>query len=118
MIRAETKTLHNAIAHHATAQSYRTIYEHFRLFEDKHRLLLGVTATPNRADGIGLGKIFQEIVDDKDILYGINNGWLVDVRGIRIRTGVNLNRVHNRAGDFDLAELVLLGHKIMANSSP
>ena len=92
-------------AHHATAQSYRTIFEHFRVFEDKHRLLLGVTATPNRADGIGLGKIFQEIVDDKDILYGINNGWLADVRGIRIRTGVNLNRVHNRAGDFDLAEL-------------
>jgi hypothetical protein len=72
---------------------------------DTHRLLLGVTAIPNRADGTGLGEIFQEIVDDKDILFGINSGWLADVRGIRVRTGVTLNRVHNLAGDFNQQEL-------------
>lgn len=92
-------------AHHATAQSYRTIFKHFRVFEDKERLLLGVTATPNRADGTGLGEIFQEIVDDKDILFGINAGWLADVRGVRIKTGTSLNAVHNVAGDFNQGEL-------------
>jgi superfamily II DNA or RNA helicase len=92
-------------AHHATAQSYRTIFDHFMIMTDTHRLLLGVTATPNRADGTGLGEIFQEIVDDKDILFGILHGWLADIRGIRIKTGVTLDGVHNRVGDFDQAEL-------------
>lgn len=89
--------------HHGTSQSYRTIISHFT--QNPKLLVLGVTATPNRADGTGLGEVFQEIVDDKDILYGINNGWLADLRGIRIRTGVDLNGVRNKAGDFDQQEL-------------
>jgi ATP-dependent helicase IRC3 len=89
--------------HHSTSQSYKTIIEHFT--QNKGLLVLGVTATPNRADGTGLGEIFQEIVDVKDILYGINNGWLADLRGIRIKTGVNIGEVSNKAGDFDQHEL-------------
>jgi len=90
-------------AHHATAQSYRTVIDHF--MQNPKLLLLGVTATPNRADGKGLGEIFQEIVDDKDILFGIRSGWLSEMRGIRVKTGVDLSGVHNKVGDFDQAEL-------------
>jgi superfamily II DNA or RNA helicase len=89
--------------HHSTSQSYRTIISHF--VQNPTLLVLGVTATPNRSDGTGLGELFQEVVDSKDILFGINGGWLADLRGIRIKTGVNLNKVHNTAGDFDQAEL-------------
>ena len=42
-------------AHHATAQSYRTVVDHFT--KNPKLLVLGVTATPNRADGTGLGEI-------------------------------------------------------------
>lgn len=90
-------------AHHATAQSYRTVINHFT--QNPKLLLLGVTATPNRADGKGLGEIFQEIVEDRDILFGITKGWLAELRGIRVKTGVDLSKVHNKVGDFDLAEL-------------
>ena len=89
--------------HHATATSYRTVIDHFT--QNPKLLLLGVTATPNRADGEGLGSIFQEIVDDRDILFGITHGWLVEMRGIRIKTGVSLNNVHSVAGDFNQGEL-------------
>src|ERR1017187_5661249 len=89
--------------HHATSPSYRTVIGHFT--QNPKLLVLGVTATPNRADGTGLGEVFQEIVDSKDILFGIDNGWLADLCGIRIGTGVNLNKVHNKVGDFDLREL-------------
>jgi len=92
-------------AHHATAASYKNILQHFRVFEDKHRLLLGVTATPNRADGKGLGEVFEEIVHDISMLDGIRQGWLSDMRGIRIRTQSNLDDVHTVAGDFNLGEL-------------
>jgi ATP-dependent helicase IRC3 len=90
-------------AQHAVSQSYRTVIDYF--LQNPKLLLVGFTATPNRADGKGLGEVFHEIVDDRDILFGINNGWLADLRGIRIKTGVSLNGVHNKVGDFDQSEL-------------
>jgi superfamily II DNA or RNA helicase len=92
--------------HHSTSDSYRRIFEHFNVFDNKDILSLGVTATVNRADGTGLGEVYQEIVDDKDILFGIRNGWLVDLKGIRVKTSTDLNDVHTKGHDFDQRELV------------
>ncbi|MGI8962116.1 MAG: DEAD/DEAH box helicase [Bryobacteraceae bacterium] len=92
-------------AHHATATTCRNIVEHFQVVANKHRLLLGVTATPNRADGTGLGEVFEEIVHEVSMLQAITDGWLVDIKGIRVRTGETLNGVHNLGGDFNLSEL-------------
>jgi len=48
--------------HHATSESWRHVLEYFGVFgTDNPPLLLGVTATPTRADGIGLDQVFQEI---------------------------------------------------------
>ena len=41
-------------AHHAAADSYRAILKHVGAFQPHGPLVLGVTATPYRADGIGL----------------------------------------------------------------
>ncbi len=90
---------------HSTAQSYRTIYQHFRVMEDKHRLSLGVTATVNRADGKGLGEVFQEIVYSKGICECIKEGWLADIKAFRIKTDTSLDGVGNVGGDFNLGEL-------------
>lgn len=90
-------------AQHAVSQSYRTVIDYF--LQNPKLLLVGFTATPNRADGKGLGEVFHEIVDDKDILFGISHGWLADLRGVRIKTGISLNGVHNKVGDFDQGEL-------------
>jgi superfamily II DNA or RNA helicase len=50
-------------AHHAAAPTYeRLVRELGFLADDSDKLLLGVTATPKRGDGIGLSSIFQEIV--------------------------------------------------------
>jgi len=89
-------------AHHAIAATYRTIFEHFGLFEaDSNKLLLGVTATPVRGDGRGLNAVFQEIVYQMSILDAIQKGWLCDLRAYRIRTTVDLDRVRaNPGGDF------------------
>jgi superfamily II DNA or RNA helicase len=92
-------------AHHSCSITYRNVINHFNIFNDKSRLLLGVTATPNRADGVGLGAIFDEIVEDISLPAAIRDGWLVDIKGIRIRTSSTLDGVHTLAGDFHLAEL-------------
>ena len=54
-------------AHHAAAASYRKILDYF-----KPRLLLGFTATPNRGDGVGLDGIFEDIIFERDLEWGIH----------------------------------------------
>ena len=92
-------------AHHATASSYRRIFEHFRLFEDRKRLALGVTATSRRADGLALGRIFQEIVFDYSLLEGIRQGWLADLHAYAMHTQTDLDAVRAKGEDFDVPEL-------------
>lgn len=87
-------------AHHATAQSYQTIFDHFNVKDNKELLSLGVTATPNRADGKGLNEVYDEIVFDMGILDAIRQGWLADLRGVRVSSSTDLDDVQTRAGDF------------------
>jgi ATP-dependent helicase IRC3 len=91
--------------HHGVSQSYRTIYDHFDVKNNKEILHVGLTATPNRADGKGLNEILDEIVFDMGILDGIRQGWLADLRGIRVSSDTSLDSVGVRAGDFALEEL-------------
>jgi ATP-dependent helicase IRC3 len=94
-------------AHHSIAPSYKTVFDHFGLRGDegRGRLLLGVTATPNRGDGQGLGQVYDEIIYQMSILDAIRAGWLVDLRGVRIKSSVDLNGVAVRAGDFSVGDL-------------
>jgi len=97
-------------AHHSTANSYKNVFNHFGLLHpDSTRLLLGVTATPNRGDGAALADVYDEIIYQMSILDAIKNGWLVDIKGVRVRTEQSLDGVHTVAGDFaqnELAETV------------
>ena len=87
-------------AHHATARTYRMIYDYFR-----PRLHLGFTATPNRADGTGLEAVFSDIIFERDLPWGIRNGWLSPVRCLRAQIGYDLRGVASRMGDYAPGEL-------------
>jgi superfamily II DNA or RNA helicase len=94
-------------AHHAVADTYRTVVDHFR--QNDRLLLVGVTATPNRADGEGLDQVFDEITVDRDILWGIRSGWLVNMRGYRAKTHTDITEVRSTHGDFvesDLSKVI------------
>ncbi len=67
-------------------------------------LLLGVTATLDRGDGVGLNNVFQEIVFTLDLLPMIEAGYLSDIRAKQIRLAADFNQLHTRAGDFIPAE--------------
>jgi ATP-dependent helicase IRC3 len=93
-------------AHRSAAESYLSIYDYFGLRKpDNKKLCLGVTATPARSDGQGLGLVYDEIVYNISILDAIKQGWLVDVRGYRVNTTTSLESVHTRTGDFARNEL-------------
>lgn len=66
-------------AHHATAPSYRRVVEFFRSLNPALRVL-GVTATPNRADNTALGLAFDSVAYQLSIWSSIESGWLVPIR--------------------------------------
>ena len=92
-------------AHHATAESYGRILEHVGAFGEPGPLTLGVTATPERADGTPLGEVWEEIVYRADILEMIRAGYLADLRAVRVQIAADLDAVHTRAGDLVAGEL-------------
>ena len=62
---------------------------------------VGFTATMERGDDRKLGKIWSDVVYRKDIMYGILNGYLVDVSGIQVTVdGLDLASVARSKGDY------------------
>ncbi len=98
--------------HHATAPSYLKIYNYF-----KPRLHVGFTATPNRNDGVGLKAVYQDIVFERDLKWGINNKYLSPIKCLRVNIGVDLDYIHNRLGDFATDELEELVNIERANKA-
>lgn len=97
-------------AHHAVAPSYRAILDHFGVFApETPRMLVGFTATPRRGDRQGMGEIFEEIGYARTLEEMIKARFLAPVSGWRVASGVDLDSVRVRAGDFvesQLAEAV------------
>lgn len=85
-------------AHHAAADTYLEVMEHFGCWNGLPTA--GLTATMTRQDG-GLAEVWPEVVYTRDILEMIADGYLVDVRGKTVRiTGLDLDQVATRGGDF------------------
>lgn len=90
-------------AHHATATTYRRILDHFAA-GGTHRL--GVTATPHRMDGKGLGEVFASVAYVYEIADAVADGWLVPIVGkIVLDEALDLSRVRTTAGDYNLGDL-------------
>lgn len=90
--------VHNC--HHAAAGTYRKIFEHFR-----PEKLIGFTATPNRGDKVRLNDVFQKIIFQRDLRWGIENGYLCGIQCLRVNIGYDLSAVHTRQGDYAPGEL-------------
>jgi ATP-dependent helicase IRC3 len=100
-------------AHHSPADSYQSIINSLG-FASTDKLLIGVTATPQRSDKIGLGETFQKIVFSRSIGTMIKAGYLSPVIGRKILTSFALKGIRSSNGDFalsDLAEAVNTGER-------
>jgi superfamily II DNA or RNA helicase len=96
--------------HHAPSDSFFKVFDDLGFMGgDPRKLLVGFTATAFRGDGGALGDVFEEIVFERSILAMIRAGYLSDVRGIKIKTDIDLRSVRTKMGDFlagDLAEVI------------
>ncbi|PJN22398.1 DEAD/DEAH box helicase [Kitasatospora sp. CB02891] len=89
--------------HHAAADTYMTVLEHFGAWAGVP--VAGFTATMTRTDG-GLADVWQDIVFKLDILDLMKTGHLVNVRGKRVVVdGLDLDSVKTRGGDLQDGQL-------------
>jgi superfamily II DNA or RNA helicase len=87
--------------HHATAKTYRDILDRFPAAH-----VLGLTATPDRGDGVGLGAIFDAVAYEYGIREAITEGYLAPITQKRIECAdIDLRDVKTRAGDLAQDEL-------------
>lgn len=89
-------------AHHATAKTYRTIFEHFGAFDDEHPLrIAGFTATLVRGDQAKLSDVWQDVAIKISIAFMIRSGYLLDVKGKRVEVpDLDLKNVKQSGGDY------------------
>ena len=85
-------------AHHTTAGTWSKVVEHFNAAH-----LLGVTATPIRSDGRGLGEHYQAMVQGPSAAWLTDNGFLARAR-VLAPPGFNGAGMRKRMGDFDQRE--------------
>jgi DNA repair protein RadD len=86
-------------AHHAPANSYQKIVEAY-----PDAKILGLTATPCRGDGRGLGGIFTKIVEAPQVAQLIERGCLVKTR-VYAPVDPNLRGVDTQNGDYVTSQL-------------
>lgn len=87
-------------AHHSVAPSYQRIYNYF-----KPRLHIGFTATPNRGDCVRLDSVYDRIIFQRDLKWGMDNNYLCDIDCIRAGCHFDLSHVDITDGDFKSAQL-------------
>ncbi|MBY7649846.1 MAG: helicase [Candidatus Liberibacter europaeus] len=90
-------------AHHATANSYKNIFNHVRE-KNTDCKILGMTATPNRGDGNALNTIFSNIADQITVKELISSGHLVHPVCFIMDVGIKneLDKVRQSGADFDM----------------
>ena len=86
-------------AHHATARTWARLLAAY-----PDAVIIGLTATPCRADGRGLGGIFEALIECPQVADLIEAGFLVPTR-VYAPSAPDLTGVRVRAGDYVEAQL-------------
>lgn len=90
-------------AHHATASSYQLLFEC-----SPDARILGVTATPERADGRGFEDLFDELVTGPEVKPLIQMGYLSRYRYYVSERLMQTKGAKKTGGDYNTADLARL----------
>ena len=102
--------VHNC--HHISAPTYLKVLEDLGAMDDSTGVRsCGFTATMYRDDGRALGDVWKEVVYEKDLIWAIDNGFLIAPKGktIALPELNKLAQIKTLAGDYkqnDLAEVM------------
>ena len=98
--------------HHAEANTYRRLLEHL-----KPKILLGLTATPERADGGSVFHYFDDrIASEMRLWEALDQGLLCPFHYLGVADGTDLRAVRFQAGRYAAVDLegVLTGDHVRA----
>jgi superfamily II DNA or RNA helicase len=84
--------------HRSVSRSYRKIIDFYR--EANNPPVIGLTATPYRADGRGLGELYEDLVVSTSTRQLCDDGYLVEPR-VFCASHVELDGVQMRGAEFD-----------------
>ena len=87
-------------AHHAVAGSWSDILKHY-----SSATTIGVTATPIRLDGRGLGSKFTNLITGPTIPELVDKGYLCPHKVFASRIHIDLAGLKVRAGDYEKNKL-------------
>lgn len=88
--------------HHAAAKTWQTVLQ---AFPEAH--VVGLTATPIRLDGRGLGDCFDTMVQEVDAEWLIANGYLAPYRYYGVPT-LDTQGLHKKRGEYQAADIEAL----------
>lgn len=90
--------------HHATADTWSSVISHFK--QNPKCLILGVTATADRADGENLGGLFETLAYEYSLVDAIDDRYLVPILSRTVEIdGLDLSRARTTAGDLNQGDL-------------
>lgn len=89
---------------HSVAPGNKSIVDYFTSGNPNLKVL-GLTATPDRADEEALGQIFETVASERDILFGKDSGWLVDIEQLFVPLEVDWSHIKTTCGDLNSGEL-------------
>lgn len=88
-------------AHHAVSATYQRVLSYFGAAK-----VLGVTATPDRADELAMGQVFEDVAYCYEIGDAIADGWLCPIRATQVHCdSIDLADVKTVAGDLSPEQL-------------
>jgi len=91
-------------AHHYVSPAFKKVLDYYK--QNPNLKVLGVTATPDRADESALGQVFESVASVYEILDAIHDGWLVPVEQQMVSIhGLDFSEVRTTAGDLNGADL-------------
>ena len=91
--------------HHITSDIWQNVVNHF----DPHAGILGVTATPSRADKRHLGLYYDHIPYEITMKRLIDEGYLCPITVQKVPIEIDLNKVKKTQGDLNAGQL---GHAV------
>lgn len=90
--------------HYTGAPAFRNVIRHY--LQNPSLKLLGLTATPNRADGKAMGILFESVAHSFELVDACREGWLCKPLQIFVPVGsLDYSHVRTTAGDLNGADL-------------
>lgn len=106
--------------HHAAANTYRAVWEWLKT-GNPAALLLGITATPDRADKKALACVADHCAYEMNIRDGIDAGWLVPIKQQYIVVdGLDFSKCRNVGKDLNEGDLesAMMGDEVDDGMTP